>query len=51
MIGIAIQKPDMGNVLAVRPNISVVQGLGPVMNIVLAFGIYEPFTHSRLLHC
>jgi hypothetical protein len=38
MIGITVQKPDLGHVLAVRPNLTLVQGLGPVMNIILAYG-------------
>lgn len=37
MIAIGIQKPDMDNMVAVRPNVSLVTGLNPVMNIVLAF--------------
>ncbi|KAH7094684.1 transmembrane amino acid transporter protein-domain-containing protein [Paraphoma chrysanthemicola] len=37
MIAIGIQKPDMGNVLAVRPNVPLVKGLGPVLNIILAY--------------
>ncbi|KAF2256386.1 hypothetical protein BU26DRAFT_20865 [Trematosphaeria pertusa] len=37
MAAIAIEKPDIGHVLAVRPNIPLVKGLGPVMNIILAY--------------
>lgn len=37
MIGIGITKPDAGNVLSVGENVSLVKGLGAVMNIVLAF--------------
>lgn len=41
LVGIAVDKPDMGNIVAVRPNPTVIQGLGPVMNIVLAYGTRE----------
>lgn len=37
MIGIGITKPDAGNILAVRPSVSFVKGLGPVLNIILAY--------------
>jgi hypothetical protein len=37
MIAISIQKPNMGHIVAVRPNVPLVQGLAPVMNIVLAY--------------
>ncbi|KAI4920751.1 uncharacterized protein J4E92_008395 [Alternaria infectoria] len=37
MIAISIQKPDMGNIVAVRPDVPLVKGLAPVMNIVLAY--------------
>lgn len=37
MIGIGIIKPDAGNVLAVRPGVPFVKGLGPVLNIILAY--------------
>ncbi|KAF2710640.1 hypothetical protein K504DRAFT_377543 [Pleomassaria siparia CBS 279.74] len=37
MAAIAVSKPDMGHSYAVGPNLPVVKGLGPVMNIVLAF--------------
>jgi hypothetical protein len=37
MIGIGITKPDAGNILAVRPGIPFVKGLGPVLNIILAY--------------
>ncbi|CAN9305882.1 unnamed protein product [Alternaria alternata] len=37
MIAISIQKPDTGNIVAVRPDVTLVKGLAPVMNIVLAF--------------
>jgi hypothetical protein len=43
MIAISIQKPDMGNIVAVRPDVPLVKGLAPVMNIVLAcstFALY-----------
>lgn len=39
MAAIAIEKPDIGHVLAVRPNIPLVKGLGPVMNIILAYSM------------
>lgn len=37
MIGIGVAKADVGNVLAVRPGIPFVKGLGPVLNITLAY--------------
>lgn len=37
MIGIGITKPDTGNILVVRPSIPFVKGLGPVLNIILAY--------------
>ncbi|KAF1849908.1 uncharacterized protein K460DRAFT_411708 [Cucurbitaria berberidis CBS 394.84] len=37
MIAIGIEKPDAGNIIAVRPNVPLVKGLGPVMNIILAY--------------
>jgi hypothetical protein len=37
MIAIGIQKPNMGHIVAVRPDVPLVQGLAPVMNIVLAY--------------
>ncbi|CAO2658720.1 Nn.00g064430.m01.CDS01 [Neocucurbitaria sp. VM-36] len=37
MIAIGIKKPDAGKILAVRPDVPLVKGLGPVMNIVLAY--------------
>jgi hypothetical protein len=48
MIGVAIKKPDMGHAMTVGVNIPLVKGLGPVMNIVLAYGkrifnLYYPF--------
>jgi amino acid permease len=43
MVAIAIQKPDMGSVLAVRPNVPLVKGLGPVLNIVLAYSMSLSF--------
>ena len=45
MIGIGITKPDAGNVLAVRPGVPFVKGLGPVLNIILAYSQY-PFTYT-----
>jgi hypothetical protein len=44
MIAIGIEKPDMGNVLAVRPELPLIKGTGPVMNIILAYS-----THSNTL--
>lgn len=43
MTAIAIQKPDIGNILTVRPGIPVVKGLGPVMNIILAYSGHVTF--------
>ena len=43
MTAIAIQKPDVGNILAVRPGVSLVEGLGPVMNIILAYAGHVTF--------
>ena len=37
MIGIGITKPDAGNIVAVRPGVPFVKGLGPVLNIILAY--------------
>ncbi|KAH3916998.1 hypothetical protein HBI56_168250 [Parastagonospora nodorum] len=37
MVAIGIQKPDVGNILAVRPDVPLVKGLGPVLNIILAY--------------
>ncbi|OCL07664.1 hypothetical protein AOQ84DRAFT_222646 [Glonium stellatum] len=37
MVAVGISKPDIGAVLAVQPDVSFVKGLGPVMNIILAF--------------
>lgn len=47
MIGVAIKKPDMGHAMTVGVNIPLVKGLGPVMNIVLAYGkrIYNLYYH------
>jgi hypothetical protein len=42
MIAIGIQKPDMGNIVAVRPDIPLIKGLAPVMNIVLAYSKFAP---------
>lgn len=43
MIAIGIQRPDMGNVLAVRPDVSLIKGLGPVLNIILAYSRFQRF--------
>jgi hypothetical protein len=40
MISIAIGKPDAGHIVAVRPDVPFVKGLGPVLNIVLAYSTY-----------
>ncbi|KAJ4400918.1 hypothetical protein N0V91_008297 [Didymella pomorum] len=37
LIGIGITKLDAGNILAVRPSVSFVKSLGPVLNIILAY--------------
>ncbi|KAH7389323.1 transmembrane amino acid transporter protein-domain-containing protein [Phaeosphaeria sp. MPI-PUGE-AT-0046c] len=37
MIAIGIQKPDMASILAVRPDVPLITGLGPVLNIILAY--------------
>ncbi|KAH6639706.1 transmembrane amino acid transporter protein-domain-containing protein [Boeremia exigua] len=37
MIGIGISKPHAGDILAVRPGLPFVKGLGPVLNIILAY--------------
>lgn len=44
MIAIGIQKPDMGSILAVRPDVPLLKGLGPVLNIILAYSkpLYLP---------
>lgn len=54
MISIAIQKPGFGDVVAVRPGVPLVKGMGPVMNITLAysghvtfFGIYSELRDPR----
>jgi hypothetical protein len=41
MIAIGIQKPDMGNILAVRPNVPLIKGMGPVLNIILAYSKFR----------
>jgi hypothetical protein len=48
MIGIGISKPDMGSVIAVHPGIPLVKGLGPVLNIILAYSAYIHVAHVRL---
>jgi hypothetical protein len=40
MISIAVDKPDAGRIVAVRPDVPFVKGLGPVLNIVLAYSTY-----------
>ena len=44
MIAISIQKPDMGNIVAVRPNVPLVKGLAPVMDIFLAYSTFVPIS-------
>jgi hypothetical protein len=44
MIAISIQKPDIGNIVAVRPNVPLVKGLAPVMNIVLSYSTFVPIS-------
>ncbi|KAF2656789.1 N amino acid transport system protein [Lophiostoma macrostomum CBS 122681] len=43
MIAIAISKPDMGNFVAVHPDMPLVTGLTPVMNIILAYSGHVGF--------
>ena len=40
MIAIGIEKPDAGNIVAVRPDLPLIKGIGPVMNIILAYSTY-----------
>jgi hypothetical protein len=49
MIAISIQKPDMGNIVAVRPSVPLVKGLAPVMNIVLAYSTFALYLLLRWL--
>jgi hypothetical protein len=37
MVGFGITNPDAGNTLAVRPGVPFVKGLGPILNIILAY--------------
>jgi hypothetical protein len=39
MIAIGIEKPDAGNVVTVRPDLPLIKGIGPVMNIILAYSM------------
>ena len=43
MIAIGIAKPDMGNIVAISNGIPLVRGLGPVMNIILAYAGHVAF--------
>ncbi|KAF1976106.1 putative amino acid transporter [Bimuria novae-zelandiae CBS 107.79] len=43
MTAIAIKKPGIGQIVTVRPGVSLVQGLGPVMNIILAYAGHVTF--------
>jgi len=45
MAGIAISRPSSGRALGVGLEIPLVKGLGPVMNIILAYGIRIPSPH------
>ncbi|KAF2178130.1 amino acid transporter [Zopfia rhizophila CBS 207.26] len=46
LITIGIAKPDIDHVTTVRHDISLVKGLGPVMNIILAYGKHSVnFSH------
>lgn len=50
MIAISIEKPDMGDMLTVRRGIPLVKGLGPVMNIILAYSTSSfPSIHQHTL--
>jgi hypothetical protein len=42
MVAIGIQKPDMGDILAIHPNMPLIKGMGPVLNIILAYSTF-PF--------
>lgn len=48
MIAIGIQKPDIGNILAVRPDVPLITGLGPVLNIILAYSEHSPDLPFRI---
>lgn len=50
VIAISIQKPDTGNIVAVRPDVTLVKGLAPVMNIVLAFSMLSPVSVLAATH-
>ena len=50
MIAISSQKPDTGNIVAVRPDVTLVKGLAPVMNIVLAFSMLSPVSVLAATH-
>lgn len=50
MIAISIQKPDTGNIVAVRHDVTLVKGLAPVMNIVLAFSMLSPVSILAATH-
>ncbi|KAF2467032.1 amino acid transporter [Lindgomyces ingoldianus] len=43
MIAIGVTKPDMGHIVVVHNGIPLVKGLGPVMNIVLAYAGHVAF--------
>jgi hypothetical protein len=40
MVFIVIEKPDMGNVFIISPDVPLVKGICPVMNIILAYGTF-----------
>ncbi len=48
MIAISFERPGIGHIVAVRPDITLVHGLSPVMNIILAYG--KDYLHI-LLSC
>ncbi|KAI4914193.1 hypothetical protein J4E85_010705 [Alternaria conjuncta] len=47
MIAISIQKPDMGNIVAVRPDVPLVKGLAPVTGHVAFFSFQSELEDPR----
>lgn len=53
MLAVGIRKPNMGNTVAVQPDVPLFKGLTPIMNIVLAYCTYSSlrsvleYTYSR----
>jgi len=43
MVGIGVVKPDVGHAVAVQHHTSLVTGMGSVLNIILAYGMYCSF--------